>query len=82
VSKPAATPIQYFSIPQIREQFLPLCRQSLQKMFIGQPGVVVVGRRENRDPRKCAAGEPLRKHRKLYVPRVVVERVVREMTVT
>ncbi len=80
--RPAVAPVEYFTVPEIRERFLPLCRQSLQKMFIGQPGVVVVGRRENRDPRKCAEGEPLRKHRKLYVPRVVVERVVREMTVT
>jgi hypothetical protein len=82
VSKPAATPIQYYSIPQIREQFLPLCRQTLQKMFIGQPGVKIHGRREDADRRKVAKGETWRKHRKLLVPRVVVERVLREMTVT
>ena len=54
MSKPAATPIQYFSIPQIRERFLPLCRQTLQKMFIGQPGVKIHGRREDADRRKVA----------------------------
>lgn len=77
-----AAPIEFLTVSQIKKQFLPLCRQSLQKMFLNQPGVIVVGRRENRDPRKCAEGEALRKHRKLYVPRVVVERIVREMTVT
>jgi hypothetical protein len=79
VSKPA--PVQYLTIPEIREQFLPICRQSLQKLFVNQPGVKIVGRRQDADHRKVNGGT-WRKHRKLYVPRAVVERVMREMTVT
>lgn len=71
--------VEYLTIPEIREQVLPLDRHTLQKLFINQPGVLVVGRRETADPRKVADGEPWRKYRKLLVPRVVVERVVREM---
>jgi hypothetical protein len=82
VPRPAVAPVEYFTVPEIRERFLPLCRQTLQKMFIGQPGVKIHGRREDADRRKVADGETWRKHRKLLVPRVVVERVLREMTVT
>ncbi len=78
----AVAPTEYLTIPQIRQQFLPLCRQTLQKMFVKQPGVLIHGRREDADRRKVAEDETWRKHRKLLVPRVVVERVVREMTVT
>jgi len=73
-------PVEYLTIPQIRTRFLPLCRQTLQKMFVNQPGVLIHGRREDADRRKVKSG--WRKHRKLLVPRVVVERVLREMTVT
>jgi hypothetical protein len=75
----AVAPIEYLTIPEIRERYLPLCRQALQKLFINQSGVLVVGRREDADRRRVANW---RKHRKLYVPRVVVERVMRELTVT
>jgi hypothetical protein len=72
VPKPALTPTAYLSIPEIREQLLPLDRHTLQKLFLGQPGVLITGRRETADQRK---------YRKLLVPRHVAERVVREMTV-
>ena len=78
----ATNPIEYLTIPEIREQVLPLDRHTLQKLFFNQPGVLVVGSRETVDPRKVAAGQPWRKHRKLLVPRAVVERVKREMLVT
>jgi hypothetical protein len=78
----ALNPIEYLTIPEIREQVLPLDRHTLQKLFINQPGVLIVGRRETVDPRKVADGQPWRKHRKLLVPRAVVERVRGEMTVT
>jgi hypothetical protein len=51
-------------------------------MFVNQPGVKIVGRREDADRRKVVEGETWRKHRKLLVPRIVVERVLRKMTVT
>lgn len=73
--------LEFFTIPEIREQFLPLCRQTLQRMFLGQPGVIIIGRRKDADRRKIGEGESWRKHRKLLVPRRVIERVVREMTV-
>ncbi len=50
-------------------------------MFLGQPGVIIIGRRKDADRRKIGEGESWRKHRKLLVPRRVIERVVREMTV-
>ena len=78
----ASNSIEYLTLPEIREQVLPLDRHTLQRLFINQPGVLIVGRRETADPRKVADGQPWRKHRKLLVPRCVVERVVREMTVT
>lgn len=78
----ALNPIEYLTIPEIREQVLPLDRHTLQKLFINQPGVLVVGRRETIDPRKVADGQPWRKHRRLLVPRAIVERVKREMLVT
>jgi hypothetical protein len=78
----ALNPIEYLTIPEIREQILPLDRHTLQKLFINQPGVLVVGRRETIDPRKVADGQPWRKHRRLLVPRTIVERVKREMLMT
>jgi hypothetical protein len=78
----ALSPIEYLTIPEIREQVLPLDRHTLQKLFINQPGVLVVGRRETVDPRKVGDGRPWRKHRRLLVPRAIVERVKREMLVT
>ena len=78
----ALSPIEYLTIPEIREQVLPLDRHTLQKLFINQPGVLVVGRRETVDPRKVGDGQPWRKHRRLLVPRSIVERVKREMLVT
>jgi len=81
VSRTVPAP-EFLTVPQIKAQFLPLDRHTLQRLFISQPGVLVVGRRETLDRRKVATGQPFRKHRKLLVPRCVVERVVREMTVT
>jgi hypothetical protein len=81
MSRPVPVP-EYLTVPIIREQFLPLDRHTLQRLFLNQPGVLVVGRTETLDRRKVAQGQPFRKHRKLLVPRCVVERVVREMTVT
>jgi hypothetical protein len=79
----AVAPVEYLTIPEIREQYLPLCRQTLQKKFINQPGVLITGGlTENADRRKVAKGQPHRKYRILLVPRSVVERVKREMTVT
>jgi len=78
----ATNSIEYLTIPEIREQVLPLDRDTLQKLFINQPGVLVVGRRETVDPRKVEDGQPWRKHRRLLVPRAIVERVKREMLVT
>lgn len=73
---------EYLTIPEIHQKYLPLCRQTLQKIFVNQPGVIIHGRREDADRRKIGDSETWRKHRKLFVPRVVVERVMREMTVT
>ena len=78
----ATNSIEYLTIPEIREQVLPLDRHTLQKLFINQPGVLVVGRRETVDPRKVGDGQPWRQHRRLLVPRAIVERVKREMLVT
>ena len=77
----ATAPVEFLTIPEIREQVLPLDRHTLQKLFINQPGVLILGRRETTDPRKVTDGEPWRKYRKLLVPRAVVERVVREIRV-
>jgi hypothetical protein len=82
MSRAAFAPVDYLTIPEIREQVLPLDRHTLQKLFINQPGVLIVGRRETVDRRKVAQGQPWRKHRKLLVPRCVAERVKREMLVT
>jgi hypothetical protein len=82
MSRPAVAPVEYLTIPEIREQVLPLDRHTLQKLFINEAGVLIVGRRETVDPRKVADGQPWRKHRRLLVPRAIVERVKREMLVT
>jgi hypothetical protein len=78
----ALNPIEYLTVPEIRKHVLPLDRHTLQKLFINQPGVLIVGRRETADRRKVADGQPYRRYRKLLVPRCVVVRVLREMTVT
>jgi hypothetical protein len=82
LSKPTVAPIEYFTIPEIRKQFLPFCRQTLQRLFLNQPGVLIVGRRESVDPSKVAEGEPWRRRQKLYVPKVVIDRIMRETMVT
>lgn len=76
------SPVEYLTIPEIRESgILPLDRHTLQRLFINQSGVLIVGRRETADRRKVADGQPYRRYRKLLVPRCVVERIMREMSV-
>jgi hypothetical protein len=83
MSRAAVAPVEYLTIPEIRESgILPLDRHTLQKLFINEAGVLIIGRRETADKRKVGNGQPWRKHRKLLVPRALVERVKREMTVT
>ena len=79
--RPAATPNQspqdLLTIPQIRTQYrLPFCRRTVQKMFERAEGVRILGRREQ------TAADPRQRYRTFFVPRVVVERILREMLVT